>query len=246
MQATMRKISALLAKDALDLFKNPTILICVLLPVVLVLLYTRLMGGSVGDDPELASMLAPFYLSCALCFSAAMAGSMSIVYAMAEEREKHTLRTLMLANVSAGQIMASRAVLAVAVIVVVDAACFFVIGGEKGSLAAYLAIGVLGSLPLVVLSLLVGLASRDQMTAGVASMPILLVAIAPVFSMYSEDVANVVQWLPTGGMDALVRLSVAGDLLTGEAVQPLLITLGWLAVSIAAFALLFRRLARDN
>lgn len=246
MQATLRKVGALCAKDFSDLFKNPTMLISVALPIVLVLVYTRLMGAEAGDDPELAAFLTPLYLSCALCFSAAMAGSMAVIYGMAEEREKHTLRTLMLANVSAGQVLASRAALAVAVVAVVDVVCFFLVDGQKGSLAAYLAIGVLGSLPLIVLSLLAGLVARDQMTAGVASMPILIVAIAPIFGVYSEGVANVVQWLPTGGMDALVRLSAAGELLTSDAIQPLAVTLGWLVVSVVAFALLFRRLSRDN
>lgn len=243
MQATMRKVSALLTKDFADAFKNPTMLLGIALPICLVLLYTSLLGT---DDPEITAFLTPFYLSCGLCLSAGATGSMIVVYGIAEEREKNTLRTLMLANVSAGQILASRAVLALALALAVDAVCFFLVGGEKGGLAAYLGVGLLGSLPLVVLGLLVGLASRDQMTAGMSSLPLLLVAMAPIFSMYSENVANVVKWLPTGGMDTLVRLSVEGNLFTSDALQPLLITLAWIAVSAVAFVALFRRLSRDN
>lgn len=245
MQATMRKITALLEKDARDLCKNPTVLLCVVLPIGFLLLYTRLMGIDSADG-ELAGVITPFYLSCGLCFAAAISGAMAIIYAMAEEREKHTLRTLMLANVSAGQVVVSRVVLALVAVVAVDIVCFFLINGEKGTLGAYVAIGVLGSLPLIMLALLVGLASRDQMTAGLLGMPILIVAIAPMFSLYSEDIAQVVQWFPTGGMDTLVRLSAAGNLFTAEAVQPLLITLAWFVTALVIFALLFHRLSRDN
>lgn len=245
MEATLRKVSALLGKDFLDVTKNPTILLCVVMPIGLLLLYTRMMGGA-GSDPEVENALVPFYLSCSLCFGAALSGAMTIIYAMAEEREKHTLRTLMLANVSAGHVLVSRVTLSLVIVALVDTVCYFLVQGEKGPLGAYLAIGVLGSLPLIVLALLVGLASRDQMTAGILGMPILIAAIAPVFGLYGEGVANVVKWFPTGGMDTLVQLSASGQLFTSEALQPLLITLAWLTMAVVLFALLFHRLARDN
>ena len=41
-----------------------------------------------------------------------MVVGMTVVYGIAAEKKKHTLRTLMLANVSAGEIVASRALVA--------------------------------------------------------------------------------------------------------------------------------------
>lgn len=67
---------------------------------------------------------------------------MTILYALSEEKEKHTLRTLMLANVSAGQVMIAKVFVSLAVIVIVDVVCFFVIGVDASLLAPYIAIAV--------------------------------------------------------------------------------------------------------
>ena len=92
---------------------------------------------------------------------------MATLSAIAEEKEKHTLRTLMLANVSAEQMLASRGLVTLLAIALVDAACYLVIGQPLAGLPAFLAIGVAGSVPIVLLSLLLGLVARDQMSAGV-------------------------------------------------------------------------------
>ena len=246
MEAVMRKTGALVAKDLKDLVKNPVVFVCCLFPVAFAFLYKFMLGDALGESAEPAAQLTGFLLSTSLCITAGMVAMMASATSLAEEKEKHTLRTLMLANVGAGQILASRALVTLAAIAVVDALCFLVIDGPKGSFVAYLAIGVVGAVPIVLVSLLAGLASRDQMTASLYVTPVFIVAIAPMVGMYSEEAANVVQYFPTGGMDALVKLSVQGDLLSGDAVLPIVVTLVWIAVSLAAFALLFKRLARDN
>ncbi|WP_080803316.1 ABC transporter permease [Arabiibacter massiliensis] len=246
MDAVMRKTGALVAKDFKDLVKNPVVFICCLFPLAFALMYKNMMGGAAEASPEAAVHVTGFLLSTSLCITAGMVAMMVSATALAEEKEKHTLRTLMLANVGAGQILASRALVSLGAIAVVDAACFFIVGGPMSSFAPYLVIGVVGSIPIVLVSLLVGLASRDQMTASLYITPVFLVALAPMVSMMSEEVDNVVRYFPTGGMDSLVKLSVEGTLFTADAVAPIVITLVWIALSLAAFMLLYKRLTRDN
>ena len=243
MEAALRKTSALLGKDMKVLVKNPTVLLGCLLPVGFIALYSQTMGDASGEAADAARHQ---FLTMALFMTVGMTGCMTALYTIAEEKEKHTLRTLMLANVGAGQILASRAIVTLAAIAVIDAVCFFVFDEPKGSLAAYLLIGTVGAVPIVLVSLLVGLASRDQMTASLYVTPVFIVAIAPMASMMSEEVANVVRFFPTGGMDELAKLSAQGTLLTGDAVLPTVVTLAWIALSLAAFVLLYKRLTRDN
>ena len=47
-------------------------------------------------------------------------------------------------------------------------------------------------------------------------------------------------------MSELVGLMMEGRMLTSEALVPLAVTLAWTAAAAVAFALLFRRLVRDN
>lgn len=71
-------------------------------------------------------------VSWSLLFTATMVASMATLNAIAEEKEKHTLRTLMLANVSAEQMLASRGLVTLLAIALVDAACYLVIGQPLG------------------------------------------------------------------------------------------------------------------
>ena len=215
MQATMRKIGALCQKDFIDMFKNPSMLVCLIMPIGFAVLFRYMLSdvgvATVGEDPNAAGaavgqILATFELSSSLCMAIGMVVSMAVVYGIAEEKEKHTLRTLMLANVSAGQIIVSRALI----------------------------------------SLVLGLASRDQMTAGLYAVPVILIALAPMFGAYNETVSDFVLYLPTGGMNTLVGLMMQGNLFTNEALVPLAVTLGWTVGCAILFVALFKRLVRDN
>lgn len=253
MNTALRKTGALLAKDFADLFKNPTMLVVCLLPIAFMALYSFMIGDAAGGSDLTAEqqeavgpVIGQFMLGSSLCMTVGMVCTMTVLYGIAEEKEKRTLRTLMLANVGASQVVAAKAVVALVASIVVNAACFFVAGGEPGMLGAYLALGVVGSLPIILFSLVLGLASRDQMTAGVYSVPVLLVALVPMFGMANETIEKASHWLPTGGVYDLIGLAMDGRLLSQDALAPLGVTLAWIVVGTAVFAALFKKLARDN
>ena len=248
MQTTMRKIGALCQKDFIDMFKNPSMLVCLIMPIGFAVLFRYMLSdvgvATVGEDPNAAGaavgqILATFELSSSLCMAIGMVVSMAVVYGIAEEKEKHTLRTLMLANVSAGQIIVSRALISLVMMLIVAAACFFIADVSEATL-------LLPYLPIILLSLVLGLASRDQMTAGLYAVPVILIALAPMFGAYNETVSDFVLYLPTGGMNALVGLMMQGNLFTNEALAPLAVTLGWTVGCAFLFVALFKRLVRDN
>ena len=228
MEAALRKTGALLGKDLKDLVKNPTVLLGCLLPVGFIALYSQTMGDASGEAADAAHLQ---FLAMGLFMTVGVAGCTAALYTIAEEKEKHTLRTLMLANVSAAQVIASRAVVSLAPI---------------DLLAPYLLLGILSGLPIVMLSLVLGLAARDQMTAGVYSIPLVLVAFLPLFAPLNETLAKVTPYCPTGGVLELLVLAADGALFTADALQPLAVTFAWIAVGAAVLALLYKRLARDN
>ena len=253
MNATLRRVRALASKDLMDLFKNPTMFVVLLMPIGFMLLFRLVLGdaspsaGLTGSELDTANHeIAKYLLGSGLCMAVGMAVSMVLIYGIAEEKEKHTLRTLMLANVSAGEVAISKGVVALASVVCVSTACFFIAGGAPALLPAYLVLTVLGSVPIILVSLVLGLASRDQMTAGFYSVPVLLVALVPSFSVVNKTIQTVAAVTPLGGVYNLLGLAADGTLFTPEALMPLAITLAWIVVGSAAFAALYRRLARDN
>ncbi len=253
MNAAMRKTGALLAKDIVDLFKNPTMLVVCLMPVAFMALYTFMIGDATSDagitaEQQAAAnpIIVQFMLGSSLCMTIGMVCTMTVLYGIAEEKEKRTLRTLMLANVGASQIVVAKSVVALVVSTAVNAICFFVAGGEPPMLGTYLVLGVLGSLPIILFSLVLGLACRDQMTAGVYSVPVLLLALVPMFGMSNEAIEKVGHYLPTGGIYDLMGMAIEGSMNFQDALVPLAVTAAWIVAGAVVFALLFKRLARDN
>ena len=253
MNATLRRVKALASKDLMDLFKNPTMFVVLLMPIGFMLLFRLVLGdaspsaGLTGSELEAANHeIAKYLLGSGLCMAVGMVVSMVLIYGIAEEKEKHTLRTLMLANVSAGEVAISKGAVALASVVCVSTACFFIAGGAPALLPAHLVLTVLGSVPIILVSLVLGLASRDQMTAGFYSVPVLLVALVPSFSVVNKTIQTVAAVTPLGGVYNLLGLAADGTLFTPEALMPLAITLAWIVAGSTAFAALYRHLARDN
>lgn len=250
MSMALRKLGALIGKDTRDILKNPTMVICLILPVAFIALYRFLLGDAAtsidAEGGEAATFLHYFVLFTALCMSIGLVGSMTLVYGIAEEKEKHTLRTLMLANVSAGHIALAKGLVSLAAIMIVAGACFATAGTQLTLLAPYLALCALGSVPVILLSLVLGMASRDQMTAGLYGMPIVIAAVAPIMGVYDDIVGTVVGFLPTGGIAKLLELSARGGLWSQDALPPLAITLAWIVAGVAVYKLLYLNLARDN
>ncbi|WP_242369233.1 ABC transporter permease [Adlercreutzia muris] len=257
MQANLRKLGALIAKDAADLAKNPTMILCVLMPVGFAVFYRFFIGdmglagslrddGGLGASPQVTSVVQYIVLSMSLCLSIGMGASVSLIYGLAEEKEKHTLRTLMLANVSAEQLMLAKGFVAFVLTIATELVCFAVSGAPWSLAGWYLLLGSVGAVPVILVSLVVGLASRDQMTAGLYSVPVLLLTMAPIFGSFSEGIRAVVRFAPTGGADELLRLIVSGSLTPAAAVAPLAVTAVWMVAAVVVFKLLYRRLLRDN
>ena len=250
-----RKIAALATKDFIDLFKNPGMLVSLLMPIGLVAMQAFLMPADAIDaarhDAEMAQMLASSLLVSAVAISVSMVGSMAILYSLAEEKEKHTLRTLILSNVSAEQVMVSKALVGMVGIVVVELACFFIVqrqipGVSMSLLPAYLLLGTLGGATVVLPSLVLGLACRDQMTASFYSLPVVLLAIAPMFGLFTEDASRVTRFAPTGGVCELLNMMFMGTFTWQNAMLPLGITAAWIVGGVILFRLFYRKLAQDN
>ena len=247
MNASMRKVGALISKDFTDLLKNPTMVVSCVLPVGFALIY-RFMWADMGVDaqPGAADFMTRMLLTTALCMAVGMVCTLTVVSGIAEEKEKHTLRTLMLANVSAGQIVVARSFVTLVMTTAVEAASFFAAGVPVELFGPYMAIGVAGAFPVLLFALVLGLAARDQMTASLYSVPLVLLAVLPMMGMTSETVGKVASYGPTGGMADLLALLVEGRLWTSDAVMPLVLLVAWAVLGAVVFALLFKRLTRDN
>lgn len=253
MKATLHKTTALLEKDFIDLVRNPTLITCCLFPIAFVAFFKYLIGANAPDAADalqaeaLATAARATLLKVSLCATVSMVGVMCVLYGLAEEREKHTLRTLTLADVSAYNVAASRALVALAASLAVGIACFFLASSDDLSLLPpYLGILILGLVPVELLALVFGIGSRDQTSAGIFAVPVMILGLSPIYGTYGPDIAAVTRFAPTGGADELMELVATGTFSPAAAGEPLAVTAAWALAGLAVFVLLFKRLSRDN
>ena len=228
----------LVGKFSMDLLKAPGLIACCLFPVLFIFLCKIIVAGA--PDHEFA---LSYLLTFSLLFATGMVPGTATVYPMSEAREKHTLRTLMLADVDSTQMVVARGIVAETASVLVGAACYLVSGAPLENLAAFVAVTALASAPMTALSLLLGLTARNQMAANFLSLPIVLIGVAPMLFIASETLHRALPLLPTGGGIALVDLLASGTLLSPAAIVPLAASFAWIVASIVALALLAARLA---
>ena len=225
------KIKALLQKDAKDLTKNSSAVLLACIGVLFTALYSVMDFGGEGFPPEML-----------LAFGAGMNVSMFPVAAMsmliAEEKEKHTLRTLMLSNVSAQEFLLSKAVLLLAISQVVNIICFF-IAGAQSSFLLYFGVTALTTVCVLLFGALVGLLSKNQMSTGVASTPFALILLMPaIFGRIDEGIAKFAQFTPVYAMLELFQP-------TGRALFFVAVLLVWIVFAAVSFSIVYRKKRLD-
>lgn len=231
----------LVRKFFMDVLKSPGLLGCCVFPVLFLALF-RFLALSDIDRAEALWALFAF----GMIFSTAMVPGTVTVYPIAEAREKHTLRTLMLAGVSRSQMLAARGLISLVYTALVGAGCYAVAGGPAESAPAFLLLVTLTGVPMTAFSLLLGLASRNQMAANFSSLPVVLVGILPIMLAYSHEAPVIAALAPTGGGYLLATMLASGTLFSAEAILPAIAQLAWIAVGIAALVVLAPRIAHDE
>ena len=231
----------LVRKFFMDVAKSPGLLACCIFPALVLLVFRLVVIEPVAHED------APlFLLATGMLFSTAMVPGTTTVYPMAEAREKRTLRTLELAGVGRAPMVAAHGVVSTLWTALMGAACFLVSGAAFNCLLPFMLITVATSIPLTALSLVLGLASRNQMAASFFSLPIIITGIAPLFFTYAEATFQALPLLPTGGGFALVYALAEGTLLAPGSILPAVAQLIWIVASLVALVVAAPRIPGDE
>lgn len=238
---TLRVMGALIEQYAKDVVKNPGLLVCCLFPVLFVILFVFLIADAPRNEGALAYLLA-----FSLVLTTSMVPATASLYPIAEEKETHALRTLELAGVTRSQMLAARGIVAVIFTAAAMAGCGIALGIPAADIVVCVILGAAASLPLTVLSLLLGLITRNQMSASFHSFPIIIIGLAPLVLSWQKNISYGALLLPTGGEMRLIELLANGSLFTTEALVPLALALAWILISLIAALALIGQLARKE
>lgn len=240
-----RKIGVLYRKDMRDFVKNPGISVAGLVPIMFVLLY-KFMGLADMMDAEGASG-SLFLLHLGTAMSLSMVALLIISTTIAEEKEKFTLRTLMLSNVSAMEFLLSKILVTLTVVLVSDAVIFLLSGSPAASLLFYLLCCILGSGSLIMLSACIGIVCRDQMSTSIYQIPVMLLVLLPtMFENWNSFIGAIARVTPVSALMKLYLNFTYGSLFCMESLTALIVMLVWIAGASALFAYLYRKKGMDN
>jgi ABC-2 type transport system permease protein len=240
MSISMRKFKALFKKDLVDFMKNPALSVSVLLPIAFVVLYKFVVSPNL-DSKDLPA----FLLNLGMLMNSSMCGVLIVSTSVAEEKEKFTLRTLMLSNVSAMEFFLSKIMLAMAATLAGNVVIFFLAGEAVSHFPVYLLATILGTGCVIMISAVIGLVSRDQTSCSLLQIPVMLLFLIPPAMAANAVLQMMARLTPLGAMLHIYYNIIQGRV-GGKTVLAFAVIIAWLAGAAVAFKYFYKKKNIDN
>lgn len=180
----MKNIKAVFMKQLLDTVKNKTVFIQFLMfPIIAIIMENAV---KIEDMPEhfFAKLFAVMFVGMAplSCMSAIIS----------EEKEKNTLRALMMSSVKPWQYLVSVGAY-IFIMCMIGTAVFAVLGEYKGAeLAVFILSVAFGIILSELIGAVIGIFSKNQMAATSLTLPIMMIfSFSPMLSMFNETIKKI-------------------------------------------------------
>lgn len=183
-----RKIYAIWKKQIKDTLKNKEILIQFILFPLLTAVMQRSMNIEGMPENYFISLFATMYIG--------MAPLTAMAAILSEEKERGTLRVLLMSNVKAGEYLIGTGGY-VLMICTLGALFFGILGDYRGAdLAGFVLAMCVGILISLLLGAAIGVRSKGQMAATSIAVPVMMVlSFLPMLASFNEKIAKVSKFL---------------------------------------------------
>ncbi len=240
MSMSLKRIKALIKKELKSFTKNQNALFMCLLPIFFGILYTNLYTTSNFMD-KLLILIMCVNMNLTLC------GSFIVAMLIAEEKEKNTLRTLLLSGVSAIEFLTGKIVITLLLTLLSNFVLYFIIGFDIKYLVWFLLFTFLVSISMIILGSLIGLIAPTQMSTGVIGMPILLLLlIIPMFADYNDTFKKIAAFTPNYNMNLLITHLVQNGNLSIDQVKSIVTIILWIGLSAITFLFTYNKVNIDK
>lgn len=183
---SLNRIKAVVYKQFIDTFKNSTILLQFILIPLLSILLTKMILKNNSNLPNnfFVTMFSPMYISMGP--SAVIAGIIS------EEREKGTLKILLLNNVKSIEYLLGVSFHIIIMSLIGVILLSIELSLNQFDLLKYYIIMTLGIIPSILLGATIGILAKNQITANsLVSTIVIGISILPVLSMLNDKIRMV-------------------------------------------------------
>jgi ABC-2 type transport system permease protein len=243
MEFSIRRVNALCKKEIKDLGKNMNVLTMCMLPIIFSIIYSKLFGGNAsGEHIEKMQIL-----NMCLGMNLTMVSSFVIAMLIAEEKEKNTLRTLMLSSVSPLEFLTGKALITLLVTVIINIAMFFIVGIDIQYLGKYLLITTLVAFSMLEIGAVIGIIAPNQMATGVVGTPVLmLLFMLPIFAQLNKTLTRIAEFLPNYNMNLMLEKVFKGETIGTGSAYGIAVILAWILIAGVAFAYTYNKRGLDR
>lgn len=222
MTFSLKRVNAILLKDWKDLLKNSYIIFTLAFPLI----FAVILGKVESEGPQ-TTFLINFALVISGCFvQAAM---------IAEEKEKNTLRGLLLSPASTLEVLVGKSALSAIVTIIVIIGSILLSGFEPPSIFLFSLNVFLCLIIYITLGTLLGLFSRNVMETTIIGMPVLMIfGVGSLLQnvVDSKILLKIISFLPNEQSDIILsELNKNGGF--NNVMNNLLILVVWVVIMLA-------------
>ncbi|MGN7385756.1 ABC transporter permease [Sporosarcina sp. SAFN-015] len=231
MMISWKRVNAILQKDFKDFSRNLAVSSVIFFPIILGAFYGRMGVESIETHFLLINMafgMVATFVQCCL---------------IAEEKEKNTLRGLMLSPASTTEILGGKSLLTFIMTMVVVFFTMFLAEYKPINIAVIAVAIILSSLFYIAIGTLLGLYSKSVMEASVIVMPVIIVfSLGSFLTIAAEKypILQVANYLPNLQLIELATKVEAGASFAGV-IGELAIILGWVIAAVILTVIMYRK-----
>ncbi|EJS75276.1 ABC transporter permease [Bacillus cereus] len=234
MTFSMRRVSAIFRKEVQDFKTNSQVLLMASLPIIFAFIFSRFGQGSAGVG--IITLMA-------FLFVAGFVQSMVI----AEEKEKHTLRVLMLSPASSVEVLLGKSILTACLTLCICIVNLFILDQLSGNLVLLGFIFLSGTILFIVIGTTIGLLAESVPQTSLIGMPILMTMyLAVQFEPMVENkvIKTMIEYLPTSHMAKAINSLVDGAGVSS--ISGHILNVGvWLIISLIACLIVYKKKQMD-
>ncbi|MED4402894.1 ABC transporter permease [Metabacillus fastidiosus] len=233
MQFSIKRVNAILMKDWKDLLKNSYIIFTLALPLIF--------AAWIGRIGEGNSALSGMIINLTLV----IVGAFIQAAIVAEEKEKNTLRGLMLSPATTAEILIGKSALSALMTIIIIIGSIFLAEFKIPSLPLFALTILIGLIIYIAIGTILGLLSRTVMETTIIGMPVMFIlGMGSMFKTMIENefILKIMSYLPNEQLDAIWT-----GLNSGQGVMTnFLILLIWIVVILALTFIIYGKRRFDN
>lgn len=237
MSISFKRVRAIFVKDYKEFSRNYAISIMLIFPITFALLLRGVTSS------------VPVALGFVLNISFVILTSLVQACLIAEEKERNTLRSLMMTPATAMDVLIGKSSLVFVMSAVVLAITTFIFGYEPPSIWAFVAVIILSIILYTAAGTICGLFSKTLLDATLTVIPVAAVFTSAPYggAMLATKfpVFKVLDYMPSSQLVHLLSVSNAGSTMEGL-LKPILITLAWTVVLTIVSVLFYQRRLKDE